>query len=243
MLTTKRINVGISIISRILRVVIILYAASLLANCVWWLLSPSNADIFVQQPSLDTRDRATAYINNNSPFGIVVVKAKVVEKPRIIDQLKLTGVYLNTAKDSFAFLEYQGKPIIARSGAPVAGSDATIKSIDASSIVINSESEDFTIRITAGSSTQAGASNNQQPGQKSNPGTLFGGRGSFNDTNPGQNSSGAGQPRSQQQNIEDFKQRRQKMIEEYNAANSRGAPARAGSAGNIKDRSSVSDDD
>jgi hypothetical protein len=242
MLTTKRINVGISIISRILRVIIILYSASLLANCVWWLLSPSNADIFVQQPSLDTRDRATAYINNNSPFGIVVVKAKVSEKPRIIDQLKLTGVYLNTNKDSFAFLEYQGKPTITRNGAKVAGSDATIKSIGTSSIVVNSDGEDVTIKITAGSASQAAA--NSQPGQKNNPGTLFGGRGSFNDLNtPQPQRAGSGQAGSQQQNIEDFKQRRQKMMEEYNAANSHGTPARAGNVGNVRERTSTSGDE
>ncbi|MCC2626119.1 MAG: Type secretion system protein [Burkholderiales bacterium] len=240
MLTTKRINIGISIISRILRVVIILYSASLLANCIWWLLSPSDADIFVQQPSLDTRDRATTYINNNSPFGIIVVKAKVTEKPRIIDQLKLTGVYLNTNKDSFAFLEYQGKPTIARQGAQVAGSEATIKSISPSSIVVNSDGEDVTIKITAGSAAQT--ANNNQTGQRNNPGTLFGGRGSFNDINSPQHNTGSGQQSSQQQSIEDFKQRRQKMMDEYNAANSRGTPSRSGNVGNLRERSSVSDD-
>ena len=52
MLTTKRINLGISILSRILRIVIIIYSASVLANCVWWVLSPANADIFIQWADL-----------------------------------------------------------------------------------------------------------------------------------------------------------------------------------------------
>jgi type II secretory pathway component PulC len=226
MLTTKRINLGISILSRILRVFIILYSAAILANSVWWILSPANTDIFVQQPSLDIRDKQTSYIKNNAPFGVVVVKVKVQEKPRIVDQLKLTGVYLNTDKDSFAFLEYQGKPVIARIGGKIANTDATIKSITASNIVVNADDQDVTMKITAGGATQAASG--QQGGAK-NPSTLFGNRGgSFGGANTENTSA------SSQQNIEDFRQRRKKMLEEYNSR---------GSADKTRERSSVSDDE
>ncbi|MCC2644256.1 MAG: hypothetical protein K0R49_193 [Burkholderiales bacterium] len=198
MLTTKRINTGISILSQVLRIFLILFTASILANCVWWILSPSNNGIFVQRSYLDVRDKATRYIDNRAPFGVVVVKPKVQEKPRITDLLKLTGVYLNTAKDSFAFLEYQGKPVIAHTGVKISDSDAVIKTINPSSIIVRSDDQDVTIYLTTGGGTksqlQSGAKNGQE--------TMFG--------NSGDNSRSSN-PR------EDFMQQRKKLIDNYNA--------------------------
>ena len=224
MLTTKRINLGITILSRILRIFIILYTASILANCVWWMLSPANTDIFVQQPSLDIRDKQTSYIKNNSPFGVVVVRSKVEEKPKIVDQLKLTGIYLNTNKDSFAFMEYQNKPIIARMGAKIADTDATIKSISPSSIVVNADGQDVTIKITAGGATQSAS----QTGAKNSPAAaaMFGSHGG-NPMGGTENTSSANP-----QNMEDFRQRRKKVLDEYNSHSSN--VSRPGSAGNME---------
>jgi len=221
-----------------LRIFIILYSASILANSVWWVLSPANTDIFVQQPSLDVRDKQTNYIKNDSPFGIVVVRTKVQEKPKIVDQLKLTGVYLNTNKDSFAFMEYQNKPIIAHIGGKISDSDATIKSIGASSIVVNADGQDVTMKITAGGATQAASA---QPGAKNSPaaaGAMFGNRGG----NPmGSNTENT--PAANQQNIEDFKQRRKKVLDEYNARGNTGKTGNVGNTENSRERSSFSSDE
>lgn len=218
MLTTKRINLGISILSKVLRVFIILYSASILANCVWWILSPGSSDIFVQKSYLDIRDKASRYIDNRSPFGIVVVKVKVQEKPRITDQLKLTGVYLNTDKDSVAFLEYQGKPMISHSGAKIGDSDATLKSISASNIIVTSDDQDVTIQITPGGGAKA---SNNQSSSRNSPDTMFGGRSS----NSGSSSN---------QNIDEFRQQRKRAIEGYNSR---------GNTSTTRGNSSSSDDD
>lgn len=212
MLTNKRINIGISVISRVLRIVIILYSASILANCVWWILSPADTNVFIQWADLDNRDKITSYINNRYPFGVIVVakpKEKAQEqRPRVADQLKLTGVYLNTAHDSFAFLEYQGKPIVARVGAEIGNSGAIVKSINVDSIVISADDQDATIKVTTGGVTQASSVPPSSGSNNVNPDTMFGNRSGNNVQNNDNNSSS-------NQAIEDARQQRMRFLEEY----------------------------
>jgi len=217
MLTTKRINLGISVISRALRIILILYSASILANCVWWVLFPAEANVFIQWADLDTRDKVTSYINNRYPFGIVVIaKPKEKERPRIVDQLKLTGVYLNTAKDSFAFLEYQGKPIVARIGAEIATSGAIVKSINVDNIVVFADDQDATIKVTTGGAQSSGAPSTFGASNNSNPDTMFGNRPGNNPQNNYNNQTSSS---SNSQAIEDFRQQRRRVLEEFNARN------------------------
>lgn len=231
MLTTKKINLGISVISRVVRVALILYAAAILANCVWWVLSPADTNVFIQWADLDTKDKVTSYINNRYPLGIVVVaKPKEKERPRVADQLKLTGVYLNTARDSFAFLEYQGKPTVARLGAEIGTSGAVVKSINAESIVVYADEQDVTINVSNGGATQQGAPNGPFGSSNGgNPDTMFGSN-RYGNNNPQNNENNSGS--SSNQAIEDFRQQRRKVLEEFNARNN-----------SNRSRESSSDDD
>lgn len=202
MLTTKRINLSISILSRVLRFCIIFYTASILAQCIWWVVSPAKDNIFIEWADLDKQDKATGYINNRYPFGVVVVvKPKEEAKPSIVDQLRLTGVYLSSNKDSFAFLEYRGKPTLTRLGAVIGDSDATVKAINPDSITVNADGQDFTIKVSVG---QASVSNNVATSNTA--GSSIFGAASQNNSSNSQSNNGSS---------EDFKQRRKKLIEEY----------------------------
>jgi type II secretory pathway component PulC len=224
MLTTKRINLGISIASRVLRVVIILYSASIFANCIWWVLSPSGTNVFIQWADLDVHDKVTSYINNRYPFGIVVIpKAKEPEKPRVLDQLKLTGVYLNTNKDSFAFIEYQNKPMTVRTGGEIGSSGATVISVNADSIVINADGQEATVNVSSGGASSAGGGSSASGsfgGRNNNPDTMFGNRSNNNSSNDSENNSSGNSTNNQA--AEDFKQQRRKVLEEFNARSNSG---------------------
>lgn len=217
MLTTKRINLGIFVLSRIARFVIIFYTAVILAKTIWWILSPADSRIFIQWADLDVHDKATAYIANRNPFGIIVVtKPKEKEKPRVVDQLKLTGVYLNTNKDSFAFLEYQGKPMVIRMGGKISDSGAVVKSIGPESIVVNADDQEATVHVTSGSASQGGST---AGGSNNAPATMFGNR---NGNLPANNMNNNSNPN---QAAEEFRDQRRRMMEEYNSRNNQGKQA------------------
>lgn len=149
MLTTRKINLAISITCTVLRYFFILYTAVILAKSIWWILSPSRSDIYVEWNDPDRADKSAGYVINRYPFGVVIIpKAVEAPKPRIVDKLKLTGVYLNTPKDSIAFVEYESKPLIVKQGQIIGDSDAILKSINDDSIVVTENGADATIKIT-----------------------------------------------------------------------------------------------
>lgn len=231
MLTTKKINLGISIFSKVLRFFVIFYAASILAKCVWWVLSPARDSIFIEWADLDKQDKATSYINNRYPFGVIVVtKPKEAQKPRIVDQLKVTGIYLNTEKDSFAFLEYQGKSTIAKIGGDIAGSGAIVKEIRSDEIVVSIESQDVTISISAGATSATNISSSSKSG-----GTMFT-NGQSSNNNQANNNNGSAGSSTNQQSSDDFRQRRKKLVDEFvNGNGSKGESSSSSSSNNSSD--------
>lgn len=223
MLTTKRINLGISVCSRALRFFIIFYIAFILAKCVWWVLSPANNNIFIEWADLDPQDKATKYINNRYPFGtIVVVKEREPEKPKIADLVKLTGIYLNPDKDSFAFVEYQGKSSIVKIGDSIIGSNAQVKTITSNNIVIVEDGHVATVELTAGgSSSNNPSTNNSSRGSNS----MFGASNKFGNQNRFSNSSNSssnqqnkpldqGSQKSTSDN-NDLKDNRKKLVDDF----------------------------
>lgn len=149
MLTTKKISFAISALCVGLQYFFIFYSAVIIANGIWWLLSPSRSNIYVEWIDPDRADKSANYIINRYPFGIVVVP-KVVEaaKPRIVDQLKLKGIYLNTPSDSIALVDYESKPIILKTGQFIGSSDAILKLINNDSIVVTENGVDATIKMS-----------------------------------------------------------------------------------------------
>jgi type II secretory pathway component PulC len=222
MLTTKRVNLWILILSKTIRFFLIFYSAFILAKCVWWLISPANVDIFIQWADLDKHDKATSYITNRYPFGVIIApKAEKIEKPQIIDQLKLTGVYLNTDRDSFAFLEYQGKPVIVRKGGAIAGSDAIVEEINESNVVVNADNVDTTISVSSGSASSNVVAAPSGSVNSNSRNSMFGGNNSATSGRGYQNSGVVPPPQPQtsppslQSSSEEFKQKRKKIIDEF----------------------------
>lgn len=214
MLTTKRINLIICTFCRLLRIGIILYSAVIIANCVWWVLSPADTNIFIQWADLDVHDKATGYVNNRHPFGVIASNTAKGETPHIVDQLKLTGVYLNIPKDSFAFLEYQGKPIIVHIGEEIADSGAVVKSINPDSIVVIADGDNATINITAGTAVQSNAPMSRSLND-GNSETAFGRRSNGDDPDNSPRTNSAYEQPSTSRAMENFRQRRRKLLEEY----------------------------
>ena len=173
MITTKKINIGISLTSKILRLAIVFYFAVLLADGVWWMLNPAKSDFYIEKFDLDQSDKASNYIVSRYPMGIITVP-KEAAKPRIVDQVKLTGVYASDSKNSIAFLEYNGKPMIVSLGSSING-QANIKSINATSIVVVEDGVEATINLSSGAASGGGAAASSNNNGMS---SMFGGQGS-----------------------------------------------------------------
>lgn len=204
MITTKKINIGISFISRTLRVAIVLYFAVLLANVVWWTLNPTHSDHYIEKFDLDQSDKFSNYITNRYPMGIITAP-KEVAKPRIVDQIKLTGVYASDPQHSIAFLEYSGKPMIVRLGGSING-QANVKLINPTSIVIIEDGVEATISIISGSGSGGGsASNSTNSGMPS----IFGSQG-----NPPSQPYYSQPSVNEQNSSDDYREKRRRMMEE-----------------------------
>jgi len=201
MLTTRKINLAISILCIGLRYFFIFYSAVIIANSIWWLFSPSRSDIYVEWTDPDRTDKSASYAINRYPFGVIVIPKEVeAPKPRIVDKLKLTGVYLNTPVDSIAFLEYESKPLIVKQGQIIGSSDAILKSIKDDSIVVTENGNDATINITYVSQP---ATIGQSPSRVSpfSPNTSP----SIANTSPGGDSA-----------TNDLRERRRKLMDDFN---------------------------
>ena len=206
MITTKKINLGISFTSKILRLVLVFYFAMILANCVWWMLNPSQSDFYIEKSDPDQSDKSSNYIVNRYPMGIITTRKEVVEKPRIVDQVKLTGVYASDSQNSIAFLEYGGKSIIVKQGGAING-QAKIKSIKPTSIVVVEDGIEATINISK--STSSGGGEGYNSSSSSNGMSSIFGSGQANPPIPPQ--PYYNQPNNEQN---DYQEKRRKMLEE-----------------------------
>jgi type II secretory pathway component PulC len=209
MITTKKINLGISFTSKALRLGVVFYFAVLLANCVWWLLSPAKADFYIEKSDLDKSDKSSNYIVTRYPMGVITAP-KEAEKPRIVDQVKLTGVYASDPQHSIAFIEYSGKPMIIRQGKTIDG-QATLKIVKPTSIVVVENGVEATINISSSPSVGGIAGTHAAPGGAS---SLF----NSNQYNPPssntQQSYNNNQPNNDQGAMNDYQDKRRKMMEE-----------------------------
>lgn len=134
--------------SFLLRLFIIFSTAVILAKIVWWIFVPTNPDVYVESANFDQQDKITSYIVNRYPFGVVAVAAAEDKpKPSIISQLKLTGVYLNTDSDSFAFVTYQDKSLVIRQSESIADTGLILKQVRTDSIVVTMNNSDSIINL------------------------------------------------------------------------------------------------
>jgi hypothetical protein len=208
---TKKVNIAITYASHAARIFIILYLAVLLAHFIWWVASPIVPDIYVQKMVLNQYENSIKYINNRSPFGVIVIP-KAPPPPPILNEIKLTGVYVNTPQNSMAFVELSGKPMVVQVGDIIA-EDVKLKEVHPDSIVVTEGGTDTNISMTGGTAVASNMSissgnrwSNSTPQQNSGP----------NQANYSQQQNYS-QPQNQGQanNAEDFEERRKKMLEMY----------------------------
>jgi len=204
MITTKKINIGISLTSKILRLVIVFYFAILLAQSIWWILSPSRTDFYMEKFDLDQADKSSSYIINRYPMGLITTP-KEAARTRIIDQIKLTGVYASDPGHSIAFIEYGNKPIIVRQGKFIDG-QAQVKSINPDGIVIVEDGVEATVNISSTSASGNGSAPNST--SSGMPTSIFGAGANPTAPQPYYNQS------NEQGSTDDYREKRKKMMEE-----------------------------
>ncbi len=211
---TKNLNDNIVTACRILNVLLILYFAILSAHVVWWVLSPTVPEVYLTKGGVKTFDNSVKSIINRIPFGEIVVKESAVAVVK--DDIKLTGVYLNTSKDSIAFLEVNKKPMIVKLGDQIVPG-TFLKSIYPESIVITQDSSDITMGLDKGSGGSGAPDNSGPVGAFGNRGGIQQSQTSYipEDARNQQSNSGnmPGNDRSEQ--MEEMRARRKRMIEEF----------------------------
>ena len=205
----KQVNLGISIASRVMRYFIIFYSAVLLAKFVLWVFTPNISEIYHDKFNLLAFETSGKFIMNRAPFGVILAPPPDAAPPvpTIVSQMKLTGVYVNTLKNSMAFYELDKKSYIAKIGDTI-GSSAVLKSISANGIVVSENGLDGEVKMSGGDGTA------QAPTSQSNTNNSV-----FNNSNyqpPAQNNSNPSMQNQQnEQQPDDFAERRRKLMEEF----------------------------
>jgi hypothetical protein len=143
---TKKVNLAIVWSGRILKFIIAIYLACLLAKFVWWVISPIKGDVYVERADFKQFEDSAKFVVNRYPFGIVTTPPKAATPP-IAEQIKLTGIYLNPPSNSWAFVEYNRKPLFLKIGDEIAD-DAHISAINTDSIVITQLGASVVVKIT-----------------------------------------------------------------------------------------------
>lgn len=217
----KNFNGGLLITSRVLNVLLILYIAVMMAKFIWWIFSPSSPEVYVEKTSVKQFDNSTKNVINRYPFGVIVVQKKAEVVAVITDDIKLTGVYLNTKANTIAFIELNKKPMIAKVGDTV-GNGVVIKVINPDSIVVIQNDNEVTLKLAGGTA---------QPSSTGSAGvsSYIPGNSRANDSYqaPTANPSQMNSPSDYNSNSSDqsgsvndeFKERRKKLIEEFSRRN------------------------
>lgn len=151
----KQINTIIGISSKIINFLIIFYVAVLLARISWWVISPSVFDIYVAKSNINAFDNSVKFVVNRAPFGIVVAPPPP-PKPTIASEIKITGLYLSSPKDSIVFYQLHDKPYIAKIGDTI-GDDTVLKAFSDNGIIVSENNVEVEIdfRTDGGSSISA----------------------------------------------------------------------------------------
>lgn len=202
---TKKLNTIILLTTKTLNFIIIMFFAVILARLVWWVANPTLNDVYIEKSLTNQRDDSVKYIVNRYPFGVVSKhKEEQVAAPKVVDQIKLVGVYLNTLKASVAFIEISGKTQLYNINSVILG-NSKLKAINSDSIVVTEDGNDATVRLGGGS---AGSGNVNSSNITSSVMPYM-----RNDTHQSTSTNQGNQNTSI--NSDEFKDRRRKMMEEF----------------------------
>lgn len=210
---TKKLNASIIIASKILNYGLIFYFAVLLAKFVWWVINPSLADVYVARTSVTQFDKSVKYIINRYPFGVITAPP-VAAAPPITEQLKLTGVYLNTPSNSIAFIEFNHKPMIVKIGEAIS-EGAVLKAINPDTIIVAQGGTEARIKLTSGNVTSGTVS--QGPiFPPTGPPANNNYQANFQPAVVNENqATNPANPNAVNPNSAEFKERRRRLIEEF----------------------------
>jgi hypothetical protein len=198
----KQVNVVINVTSQVLRFVVLIYGAVIVAKFTWWGLEPSTPDVYVAPSDIRSLDDGVKFIINRAPFGVVATPSSY--KPAIASEIKLTGVYVaGESGNSLAFYELDNKAYIAKIGDSIGGS-AILKSVSINRIILSENNMDGEVGLSIAKGSA---------GRVSTKGNLSNSRDNFpNNRNSGNSSDYSSQPG--QNSTNDVVQRR-RMIEEF----------------------------
>lgn len=135
----KRLNFWLNIGLSTLNYVLVIILAMICSNAFWWLFNPIQTTPYANTSPLKEFDNSIKYVTNRAPFGVIVVEKPKVEI--VSDNIKLTGIYLNTVQNSIAFLEVNKKPTIVKVGEEIIPGTKLV-AIENNKIVINSGNSD-----------------------------------------------------------------------------------------------------
>ncbi len=204
---TKNLNTFILTASQTLNIAVIMLFAVILARLVWWVVNPTFSEVYMERSSTVQNDDIK-FIINRYPFG-VIAKEKKAEKvvPHIVDQIKLVGVYVNTQKDSIAFIQIGDKTQTVKIGAAILG-NATLKAVNPDSIIVSEGGNDATVSLSSGSGSSGDSNGGSNNNMNSNIPHMRPDARQYN-PNHGNNSQ---MPST---NSDEFKERRRKIVEEF----------------------------
>ncbi len=148
---TKKINLSISVTSKVLKVIITYYFAILVAYIFWWIFQPSATIVYMQRPSYNHYNDIAKFIINRHPFG-VMINPIAPSKPQIINLIKLTGVYATDQNNSIAFIEYESKSLILKIGNKI-NSTTSITKITPQNVTIVENGNSSVITLSRGDSS------------------------------------------------------------------------------------------
>lgn len=146
-MNSKSLNQNILIISQVLNLLIIIFFAVILAKFIWWIITPSITEVYVEKTTVSQFDNSVKYVINRHPFGIMVENKAPL--PSIMEKIKLSGVYLNTSKNSIAFFDIDSKHVIAKIGDDIA-EGVILKSIKGNKAIVLFQGQELAILLSGG---------------------------------------------------------------------------------------------
>lgn len=211
---TKRINIIVVIVSQLLNFAFLMIAANMTAKLLWWMINPAINEVYVEKTSASTYEKSAKYVINRYPFGIIQLAKEsapeAVVIPKVASQIKVSGVYQNTADHSVAIIEYSGKTNVYGIGSLIADS-ALVTAIESNGVKVSEDGKETFVAISQGNADAANPSSSSNSGRSGMPYTPP----------PSANSA---QNNGQQNNYQDDAQRlsgdeirekRRRMIEEF----------------------------
>ena len=205
----KRLNFSLKITAIVLSLGMLISLAWLGSDAFWWLFNPLATNPYASTPSIHLYDNSIKYINNRAPFGVIVV-----EKPKVAvisDNIKLTGIYLNTDKDSIAFMEVNKKSIIAKIGDEIVPG-TKVESINADRIILNTNGSNQDLTLEKGTN-EANNSINLPADRQPTPDIQSPNQ--INNLSPDVNSqTSANNLQKNDTNLDEVRVKRKKMIED-----------------------------